>query len=117
MGFFERPVGRSSQSGRGARRDSGYATGMGRRPRRQGPRRGTITGLGMVVDRMHQARRHVARRGELRKLDPVARAEFGEQCGNVKLYSSFADAQPRGDFLVGEVLRDGLQDFLLAAAE
>lgn len=43
--------------------------------------------------------------------------EFLQQQGNVKLDGAFGDLEARGDFLVGEALKDGAEDLFLTMTE
>ena len=55
-----------------------------------------------------------ARGGEVGKLGARVDAEFIQQRGDMKLYGAHADGKLRRDFLVGEIFRDGAENFAFA---
>ena len=61
--------------------------------------------------------RHAALEGEKNQVGTAADSEFAEKIGDVKLYRAFGDVEFAGDFLVGKIFEERVQNFLLAAAE
>jgi hypothetical protein len=61
--------------------------------------------------------RHAALEGEKNQIGATADAEFAEEIGNVKFYGAFGDVEFAGDFFVGKIFEQRVQDFLFAAAE
>jgi hypothetical protein len=61
--------------------------------------------------------RHAALESEEDEVGAAADAEFAEKVGDVKFYGAFGDIEFAGDFFVGQIFEEGVQDFLLAAAE
>jgi hypothetical protein len=60
---------------------------------------------------------HAALEGEEDEVGAAAYTEFVEQVGDVEFYGAFGDVEFAGDFLIGEVLEQRVEDFLLAATE
>jgi hypothetical protein len=60
---------------------------------------------------------HAALEGEQDQICATADAEFAEEIGNMKFYGALGDIELAGDFFVGKILEERVQDFLLAAAE
>jgi hypothetical protein len=60
---------------------------------------------------------HTALEGEKDEVSAAADAEFAEEVGDVKFYGALGDVQFAGDFLVGKIFEERVQDFLFAAAE
>jgi len=61
--------------------------------------------------------RHAALEGEKDQIGAAADAEFAEEIRDVKFYGAFGDVEFAGDFFVGKIFEQGVQDFLFAAAE
>src|SRR5580698_4155709 len=55
--------------------------------------------------------------GEENEIGAAAHAKLVEKIRNVKLHSAFRDVELAGDFLVGEIFKKRIENFLLAAAE
>ena len=62
-------------------------------------------------------RRHAALESEKDQIGAAADAEFAEEIGDVKFYGALGDVEFAGDFFVGKIFEERVQDFLLAAAE
>lgn len=60
---------------------------------------------------------HAALESEEDEIGTAADAEFAEQIGDVKFYSALGDVEFAGDFFVGEIFEERIENFLLAAAE
>jgi hypothetical protein len=61
--------------------------------------------------------RHAALEGEKNQIGATADAEFAEEIRDVKFYGAFGDVEFAGDFFVGKIFEQRVQDFLFAAAE
>ena len=61
--------------------------------------------------------RHAALEGEEDEVGAAADAEFAEQIGDVKFYGALGDVEFAGDFLVGEIFEERIENFLFTAAE
>src|SRR5580692_2472694 len=61
--------------------------------------------------------RHAALEGEKNQVGTAADSEFAEEIGDVKLYGAFGDVEFAGDFFVGKIFEERIQDLLLATAE
>jgi hypothetical protein len=61
--------------------------------------------------------RHAALEGEKNQIGASADAEFAEEIRDVKFYGAFGDVEFAGDFFVGKIFEQRVQDFLFAAAE
>jgi hypothetical protein len=61
--------------------------------------------------------RQAALEGKQNEVGTAAHAEFVEQVRNVKLHGAFRNVELAGDFLVGKIFQQRIEDFLLAAAE
>ena len=61
--------------------------------------------------------RHAALESQKDQVGAAAHAEFAEEVGDVKLYGALGDVEFAGDFLVGKIFEERVQNFLLAAAE
>ena len=55
--------------------------------------------------------------GEEDEVGAAADAEFAEKIGDVKFYGTLGDVELVGDFLVGKIFEERIENFLLAAAE
>lgn len=62
-------------------------------------------------------RGHAALEGEENQIGAAADTEFAEKVRDVEFDGAFGDVELAGDFLVGEILEERIQDFLLAPAE
>jgi hypothetical protein len=60
---------------------------------------------------------HAALEGEEDQVSAAADTEFVEQVGDVELYGALSDVELAGDFFVGKILEEGVEDFLFAAAQ
>jgi hypothetical protein len=60
---------------------------------------------------------HAALEGEEDKVSAAADTEFVEQVGDVEFHSTLGDVEFAGDFLVGEIFEQGVQNFLFSATE
>ncbi len=60
---------------------------------------------------------HAALKGEQDQIGAAADAELAEQIGDVKFYGALGNIEFAGDFLVGEIFEERIENFLLAAAE
>jgi hypothetical protein len=61
--------------------------------------------------------RHATLEGQKDQVGATANAEFIEQVGNVKLYGALGNIEFAGDFFVGEILEQRIENFLFAAAK
>ena len=61
--------------------------------------------------------RHAALESEKDQVGAPANAEFAEQIGDVELHGALGNVELAGNFFVGEILEERIQDFLFAAAE
>ena len=60
--------------------------------------------------------RHAALEGEKNQVGTAADSEFAEKIGDVKLYRAFGDVEFAGDFFVGKIFEQRVENFLLATA-
>jgi hypothetical protein len=60
---------------------------------------------------------HAALEGEEDQVGAAADAEFAEQVRDVKFYGALGNVEFAGDFFVGKILEERIENFLLAAAE
>ena len=60
---------------------------------------------------------HAALEGQEDEVGAAANTEFVQEIGDVELYGAFGDVQFAGDFLVGKIFEQGVQNFLFAAAQ
>ena len=60
---------------------------------------------------------HAALKGQKDQVSAAANAELIEQVGHVKFYGAFGNIELAGDFLVGEILKKRIENFLFAAAK
>jgi len=67
--------------------------------------------------RRRLGRGHAALKSEENQVGAAANAEFAEQIGDVKFYGAFGDVEFAGDFFIGKIFEERVQNFLLAAAE
>ena len=62
-------------------------------------------------------RHGAALEGEKNEVGAAADTEFIEQVGDVKLNGALGDVELAGDFLVGKILEERIENFLFTAAE
>ena len=60
---------------------------------------------------------HAALESKKDQIGAAANAEFTERFGDVEFYGALGNVEFAGDFLVGKILEERIQHFLLAAAE
>ena len=60
---------------------------------------------------------HATLKGQEDQVGATANAKFIEQVGDVKLYSSLGNIEFAGDFLVGKILEQRVENFLFTAAK
>src|ERR1043165_4168198 len=62
-------------------------------------------------------RSHAALEGEEDEVGAAAHAEFVQKIGHVELNRAFSDVEFAGDFFIGKIFEQRIEDFLFAAAE
>ena len=70
----------------------------------------------MRLSTLH-SRRHAALKGQQNQIRATPDAKLAEQVRDVEFYGALGDVEFAGDFFVGEVFQQRVQDFLLAAAQ
>ena len=60
---------------------------------------------------------HAALEGEEDEIGTAADAKFVEEIGDVEFYRAFGDVEFAGDFFVGKIFQERIENFLFAAAE
>ena len=60
---------------------------------------------------------HATLEGEEDEVGAAADTEFVEEIGDVEFYGALGDIEFAGDFLVGKILEERIENFLFAAAE
>jgi hypothetical protein len=60
---------------------------------------------------------HTALEGEEDQVGAAADTEFIEEIGDVEFYGALGDIELAGDFLIGKIFEERIENFLLAAAE
>lgn len=68
-------------------------------------------------NRQRLSPRQAALKGEKNEVGAAAHAEFTEQVRNVKLHRAFRNVELAGNLLVGKILQERIENFLLATAQ